>query len=84
MSKVKTSVHESKSVVKSVSLSSGGFIELELDEAGSGYLKIHVGKNSNPHVISQAWRWVQHGGDKNNVKTLTEIRDAANSILESL
>lgn len=85
MSKVKTSVHESKSVVKSVSLSNGGFVEIELDEANSGYLKVQVGSCNSGFVNSMgAWRWVQHGNDKKNIKTLTEIRDAANSILETL
>lgn len=84
MSKVKTSVYESKSVIKSVSLSSGGFVELELDEAGTGYLKIHVTKNEGMFDHMGAWRWMQHGKDDKNIKLLTEIRDAATAILESL
>lgn len=83
--KVTTSVHETKSVIKGVELSNGGFVELELDEAGNGYLKIHVSKNEREMFsASQAWRYIQHGKDEKNIKTLTEIRDAATAILESL
>lgn len=83
--KVRTSVHEVKSTIKGITLSSGGFIELELDEGGSGYLKVHVSKSDKPYWDAiGAWRWIQHGDDKKNIKLLTEIRDGADAILESL
>lgn len=81
---VKTSIHEVHQVTKSVSLSSGGFVELQLDEAGNGYLKIHVSKNTSVFIPGDAWRWIQRSDDKQNIKLLTEIRDAANALLESI
>lgn len=84
MGKLHTTVHETKSVIKSYKLSNGGFVELELDESDAGYLKVHVGSSESMFDSMQAWRWIQHADDKKNIETLTEIRDACNAILESL
>lgn len=85
MNKVKTNVHETKTVTRTVSLSNGGFIEIEMAEIGDGYLKVHVSKREDDlYYGNQAWRYIQHGKDDKNIKILREIRDAANKLLESI
>jgi len=84
-SKLYTNISEVKTVTRDVSLSSGGFIELQLAENGSGYLKIHISSQKESWgSVLQAWRWINHGKDEENLKLLTEIRDAANLILETI
>jgi len=82
--KVDTCVRESKTTTKGVSFSNGGFIELEVGDS-KGYLKVHVTEQDGvTFSASQAWRWIQHGTNKKNIKLLRELRDAADALLESV
>lgn len=82
--RVVSTVHEIKTITKSISLSTGGFAQIELSEEGDGYLKIHLAKNPNVYHFNDSWRWIHYGKDKKNRKLLVELRDALNTLLESV
>lgn len=81
--KANTTVRETRTVTTSVKLSTGGFVEIELNEGDKGYLKVHLGAQKD-YGPSQAWRWIQHAPDRDTTKLLVELRDACDLLIENI
>lgn len=84
--KLKQSIHETKTVTSSVSLSTGGFVQLEQSELGDGYLKVHLQKEPDNYILimNQAWRYIIFAKDKKLIETATELRDALTVLIDSI
>lgn len=84
MNKVQTTTYKTTSETFSIQLSTGGFVEVQLAEPGRGYLKIHLGEAPDYGDTTNAWRYIHHSKNKDTLKLLCELRNATNSLIETL
>lgn len=68
-----------------IALSTGGFIEIVEDSIpNTSFVRIHLGQPKHPHDLSETYKYVRYGTDKEAVWLLRELRTAMTKLIDTL
>jgi hypothetical protein len=68
-----------------IALTTGGFIEIvEESIPNMSYIRIHLGQPKRPHDLTETYKYVRYGTDKETVWLLRELRTALTDLVDTL
>jgi hypothetical protein len=68
-----------------IALTTGGFIEIvEESIPNTSYIRIHLGQPKRPHDLTETYKYVRYGTDKETVWLLRELRSAVAALVDTL
>jgi hypothetical protein len=68
-----------------IALTTGGFIEIVKDCIPNiSYIRIHLGQPKRPHDLTETYKYVRYGTDKETVWLLRELRTAMAELVDTL
>ena len=68
-----------------IALTTGGFIEIVQDcIPNTSYIRIHLGVPDHPQDLTETYKYVHYGTDKETVWLLRELRTALTALIDTL